>query len=131
MSGHAILASWPTRSFKNQNFNEKDAVLVQGKALKGASGSPIITFARGLKMNTDSGSAETDDYCPQKLIGVVSGHFFKDEGLFSDPDKKREDFFNHSDYSYFIRSTSILYLLRKNNCHIRKYSKYQSPYTDA
>jgi len=126
VSGHVILASWPTRSFKNKDLNENDVLLIQGKALKGASGSPVITFPRGLPINTDSGSAKTESFCPQKLVGIIAGHFFKEDSLIADPNNKKEDFFNHSDYSYFIRSTSILYLLKGDDCQTQDY-EYQIP----
>lgn len=111
IAGHAIFASIPNRSFKNQHIKTEDIVLVDGRSFKGSSGSPVITFPRGLSIRVDRGGpVKTGDYCPQKIVGIMSGHLHQDGRWIADIDQKREDFLNHSGKSYFTRSTSILKL---------------------
>lgn len=110
IAGHAIFASIPNRSFKNKHIRTDDIILVDGRSFKGSSGSPVITFPRGTSIRGDTGYAESGDYCPQKIVGIMSGHLYQDGQLIPDIDPKREDFLNHSGKSYFTRSTSILSL---------------------
>jgi hypothetical protein len=109
IAGDAIFASIPNRSFKNQHIKTDDIILVDGRSFKGSSGSPVVTFPRGLSIRVDKGGpVNTEDYCPQKIVGIMSGHLYLDGKWIADIDQKREDFLNHSGKSYFTRSTSIL-----------------------
>lgn len=111
IAGHAIFASIPNRSFRNQHIKTDDIILVDGRSFKGSSGSPVITFPRGTSIRVDvGGPCNTSDYCPQKIVGIMSGHLHQDGQWIPDLDVKREDFLNHSGKSYFTRSTSILKL---------------------
>jgi hypothetical protein len=112
IAGHAIVSSVPTRSFKSRFIKSNDIILVEGKSLSGSSGSPIITFSRGLRVNVDvGGPVETADYCPQKLLGIMSGHLEHEGNQFFHPNPRLVDSLNHSGKAYFVRSTSILKLL--------------------
>lgn len=110
LASHAIFSSVPNRSFKSKLIKTDDIILVDGRSFKGSSGSPVFTFPRGTKINTDNGSARTGDYCPQKIVGIMSGHLYQEGKWIPDFDQKREDFLNHSGKSYLTRSTSILEL---------------------
>lgn len=110
IAGHAIFASIPNRSFKNQHIKTDDIILVDGRSFKGSSGSPVVTFPRGTCIRANIGYAESADYCPQKIVGIMSGHLYQDGAWIDDIDQKREDFLNHSGKSYLTRSTSILKL---------------------
>lgn len=111
IAGHAIFASIPNRSFKNQHIKTDDIILVDGRSFKGSSGSPVITFPRGISIGVNKGGpVNSGDYCPQKIVGIMSGHLYQDGKWMSDIDLMREDFLNHSGKSYFTRSTSILKL---------------------
>ena len=111
IAGHAILASIPNRSFKSKLIKPDDVVLVDGRSFKGSSGSPVLTFPRGVSIGVDNGGhVNTGDYCPQRIVGIMSGHLYQEGKWISDLDIKREDFLNHSGKSFFTRSTSILSL---------------------
>jgi hypothetical protein len=114
IASHAIFSSIPNRSFKNKFIKTDDIILVDGRSFKGSSGSPVFTFPRGLFIGTDKGGPiNSDGYCPQKIVGIMSGHLYQEGKWISDFDQKREDFLNHSGKSYFTRSTSILELFNK------------------
>lgn len=79
IASHGIFASLPHRSFKNQHIKSDDIILVDGRSFKGSSGSPVITFPRGLSIGVDKGGpVNTGDYCPQKIVGIMSGHLHQD-----------------------------------------------------
>lgn len=104
---HAIIASHPLISFKHEKVLTSDAVLVSGLSFRGGSGSPVFIASRGTQITTDTGSAQTSDYCPQRLIGIMTGHL---EGIFDDSDLGNE-LERHSGLSYFTRATSIWELI--------------------
>lgn len=112
IASHAIFASIPNRSFKCQLIKTDDIILVDGRSFNGSSGSPVITFPRGLSIGVDKGGpVKTGDYCPQKVVGIMSGHLEQGGKWVAEIDRKRENFLSHSGKSYFTRSTSILKLL--------------------
>ena len=52
-------------------------------------------------------------YCPQKLIGIMTGHLQFEQG--KEPlDRKQESFTRHSGLSYFTKITALKELLNKN-----------------
>ncbi|MBS0655790.1 MAG: hypothetical protein JSR46_08435, partial [Verrucomicrobia bacterium] len=110
---HAILASIPEIGFSHNEIDLDEIVLVSGLSFNGGSGSPVFSCQRGLKINRNHGSAETDDYCPQKLLGIMTGHlqFPKETEKFMS--KKEEEFTRHSGLSYFTRITALQNLIHK------------------
>lgn len=112
---HAIIASVAEIGFSHNEINLNDIVLVSGLSFGGGSGSPVFSSQRGLKINLDRGFAESDDYCPQKLLGVMTGHlqFPKETEKFMT--KKEEEFTRHSGLSYFTKFTALDNIIRKNN----------------
>lgn len=116
---HAIIASAPWDMFSHNAISTSDAILASGLSFGGGSGSPVFVSSRGIQINTNNGVAQSADYCPQKIVGVMTGHletinssenYLKDSltDLACHPGSELE---NHSGLSYFTRSTSILELL--------------------
>ena len=86
--------------------------MASGLSFEGGSGSPVFSSQRGMKINTDNGSVESG-YCPQKLIGIMTGHlqFEQEKELL---DRKQELFTRHSGLSYFTKFTALRELLNEN-----------------
>jgi hypothetical protein len=110
---HAIIASVSQIGFSHKEIKTEDALLASGLSFEGGSGSPVFSSARGLRINADKGFADTDDYCPQKLIGIMTGHlqFPPSKESFG---RKEELFTRHSGLSYFIKTTALRRLLNEN-----------------
>lgn len=118
---HAIIASEPSEGFVHNSISMSHAVLVSGLSFGGGSGSPVFCVSRGLKINTDNGSAKTSDYCPTQLVGIMTGHFqesnynprlAKEGALTTDLSVGvGSELEKHSGLSYFTKSTAILEIL--------------------
>jgi hypothetical protein len=109
---HAIVASVPHVGFSNKEILTSEVLLASGLSFEGGSGSPVFSSQRGMKINTDNGSVESG-YCPQKLIGIMTGHLQFEQG--KEPlNRKQESFTRHSGLSYFTKITALRELLHKN-----------------
>lgn len=114
---HAIVASYPSIPFKHKKILTTNIVLVSGLSFQGGSGSPVFVASRGTKINGDKGSVESSDYCPPRLIGVMTGHLQEitpkvdtaNTSIISqDLDTVHGyELERHSGLSYFTKSTSI------------------------
>jgi hypothetical protein len=87
------VASLPQKHFSNPGISTGDVMLVSGLSFSGSSGSPVISHEKGMGHN----------YAPEKLIGIMSGHWWNEEA--------DDDRFRHSGLSYLSRSTAIIDLL--------------------
>ncbi|HEY4283633.1 MAG TPA: hypothetical protein VGM62_11275 [Chthoniobacterales bacterium] len=99
----AFIASIPFMPFRNEGISLEDAMLVSGMSFEGASGSPLISNQIGLKM---SPPLHCESYSPQKIIGIIAGHWWADRDSI--------DIFKHSGLSHFTPSTAILHLIQTN-----------------
>ena len=90
------IASFPRIAFSNRNIPTADTMLVSGLSFSGSSGSPVVSHLKG-GMPGFIGP----DYCPPKVIGIMSGHWIE----------KEQDVFAHSGLSYLTRSTAILEMI--------------------
>jgi hypothetical protein len=110
---HAIIASVSEIGFSHKDILMEDVLLASGLSFEGGSGSPVFSSARGLKIQADQGFAETSDYCPQKLIGIMTGHLQFNPGAEA-LERKEEAFTRHSGLSYFTKITALRHLLNEN-----------------
>jgi len=100
----AVIASVPFLNFNNDSINTKDVRLVSGMSFSGSSGSPVISKEIGFHAKPP---IKCDNYVPEKIIGIMSGHWWAETDY--------PEIFKHSGLSYFTCSTSILHLIRSNN----------------
>ncbi len=107
---HAIIASIPEIDFSYKDISFKKIVLVSGLSFEGGSGSPVFSSLRGTRINCDIGAAESDDYCPQKLLGIMSGHLQlpTEEKLIG----REAAFTKHTGLSYFTKSSALLEIIK-------------------
>lgn len=71
---HAIIASVSEIDFSHDNISSEGIILVSGLSFEGGSSSPVFSSSRGQRINCNVGFVESDDYCPQKLLGIMTGH---------------------------------------------------------
>ena len=110
---HAIIASVAEIGFSHKDILTEDVLLASGLSFEGGSGSPVFSSARGLRIQANQGFAETSDYCPQKLIGIMTGHLQVNPGIEA-IERKEEAFMRHSGLSYFTKITALRKLLNEN-----------------
>ncbi len=96
----ASIASIPNRTFVNPSVIWKNIVLVSGLSFSGSSGSPVLSFQKGVPTGR---GLSNPSYVAPKLIGIMSGHWWDDSST--------PEMYKHTGLSYFTRSTSILDLI--------------------
>lgn len=111
----AIIASVPEIDFSHKDISSEGVILVSGLSFQGSSGSPVFSYVRGTKINVNNGSVESDNYCPQKLLGVMTGHLqVTEESLnkeYFNLTRKEEEFLRLTGFSYFINSFALIKLI--------------------
>lgn len=98
------IASIPAFTFTNASIPTTEVTLVTGLSFSGSSGSPIISYEKGIQVAAPPSGG---NYVPPKVIGIMSGHWNEEPT----PD---QTMFFHSGLSYFTRSTAILKLLNSS-----------------
>jgi hypothetical protein len=98
----AVVASMPFLQFHNERIKTGDVLLVSGMSFKSSSGSPVISKQIGFRVTPPLKC----DYIPEKLVGIMSGHWWAGNDDSGNP--------IHGGLSYFTRSPSILHLIRSN-----------------
>lgn len=93
------IASWPHEPFTNPDIKTTDVTLVTGLSFSGSSGSLVMLHEKGIP----PGVITDTRYTPEKIIGIMSGHWWESE--------KEPKMFHHSGLSYYTRSTAIIKLL--------------------
>lgn len=94
------IASWPRIASSNNSIPTLDVMLVSGLSFSGSSGSPIISYEKGIKAGA---TLSTVSYVAPRILGIMSGHWWNEE--------PKGGMFFHSGLSYFTRATSIRELL--------------------
>lgn len=112
---HAIIASVSEIYFSHDNISSEGIILVSGLSFEGGSGSPVFSSSRGQRINCDVGFVESDDYCPQKLLGIMTGHLQLQSETKEYITKKEESFTRHTGLSYFTKSLYLINLIKNNN----------------
>ncbi len=112
---HAVIASVSEIDFSHEEIESKGIILVSGLSFGGGSGSPVFSSLRGLRINCDNGFVESDDYCPQKLLGVMTGHLQLQPETEKYMTKKEKAFILHSGLSYFTNILSLIKLIKDND----------------
>ena len=106
----AAIASMPFMQFHHEGIQLNDVLLVSGMSFDGASGSPVISKEVGFRTKPPTRanglSIHCEGYVPEKLIGIMSGHWWFERSW--------PQIFRHSGLSYITRSTSILHLIEAN-----------------
>ena len=110
ISRNCNISSYPLIDFTEEtkhndiyDIKTKETCLVNGLSFGGSSGSPVLTYERGIKVGT---GLTGGNYVEPKLIGIMSGHW--DDKLSEDSFLKQK---THKGLSYFTKSTTILNLL--------------------